>query len=358
MISPRPEVVSTPLAEHGGRLGLDSSARKPRYDFSVCLNAFGPADVVTEAIATARVDEYPDPQCRAPRRTAAERWSRPIDEIVFGAGAAELIFAVSFAFLRPGDSTLIATPAFGEYARATQLCGAFPIAAALYGEGDGVERFCRSIEQVRPRLAFVTAPSNPTGEILWVEDIRRIANAARDNDCLLVLDQAYDAFLDSPLGTPALAGHPSVFHLRSLTKDHALAGVRVAFGVAPPSVIDAIERVRVPWAASSASQAAGVAALGESAELHVAATTRRLRGEAIRIAAELEANGLKVRPSATHFFLVQCESARAVRDRLLVEHDILVRDCSSFDMPHSIRLAARQPTENDLLIAALSSVLA
>jgi histidinol-phosphate/aromatic aminotransferase/cobyric acid decarboxylase-like protein len=171
------------------------------------------------------------------------------------------------------------------------------------------------------------------------------------------LDQAYDAFAEHPLGTPALPDHDHVLHLRSLTKEHALAGIRVAFAVAAPDIINALERSRVPWAASSIAQAAAVAAMSDDAMAYVAETTRALRAEKSRVVAMCNAMSLSVSSSSTHFITIRCDDGRAARERLLHRHSILVRDCASFGLPEWIRVAARTTTETDALIASLESLL-
>lgn len=360
MIEPRPEVLMTPHAVHGGRLALPATAggAEELNDFSVCLNAFGPAPSVLGAVRACRIDEYPDPQSRAPRHAAAARWRRPVAEIMLGAGAAELLQAVCLTYLRPGDAVLIAGPAFGEYARAAMLCGAHTHTTDGLDAAASAGQLVREITRIRPRLVFLATPANPSGDAMPLGDLRRIADASRDADALLVLDQAYDGFMATPLGTPALPGHPAVLHLRSITKDHALAGIRVAFAVAPADVAHAIERARVPWTASAVAQAAATAAMGDDAIAYVAETTAALRAEADRIRAALATAPVVIHPSATHFMLVHCGPERRVRDQLLSQSDLLVRDCASFGLPGSIRIAARTPPENDVLLAALRRMLA
>jgi histidinol-phosphate/aromatic aminotransferase/cobyric acid decarboxylase-like protein len=361
MIAPRAEVADAQVAEHGGRFFLDESraaAHPVRYDFSACLNAFGPAEVVSLAIAQARSDEYPDPYSRVARHAAAARWGCTTPEIALGAGAAELIHAVCFAYLQRGDDLLIAAPAFGEYARAASLCGARP---RLHPPADGagsvdLHRVAADVERTRPRLVFIAAPVSPTGQPIARDDLRMLADRCQAADSLLVLEQAYDAFTATPLGTPALPGHPAVLHLRSLTKDHALASVRVAFAVGAAAVIDVVERVRVPWAASAAAQAAAAAAMTDDALAHVARTTAALRAQAARVAATCAALGLETSRSCTHYLVIRCGSGRAARDNLLARHGILVRDCGSFGLPEWIRVAARTPLETDALVAALSDL--
>jgi histidinol-phosphate/aromatic aminotransferase/cobyric acid decarboxylase-like protein len=97
--------------------------------------------------------------------------------------------------------------------------------------------------------------------------------------------------------------------------------------------------------------------MDDDATAYVQRTTTALRDEAERIAVACAAYGIEVRPSATHYRLVTCTSARETRDRLLARSGILVRDCTSFGLPEWIRVAARAPADNDVLITAVRSHL-
>ncbi len=357
MIRPRPEITNTPPVPHGGPQGSAAPRAPVRTDFSVSMNAFGPAPIVLEAIRAARPDVYPDPDSIAPRRAASRRWGRPPEEIAFGAGAAELLHALCFAFVRPGDTALIPNPTFGEYARAVGLCGgrvlqgiAPPPAYAL-----DTEEIAAAVVQHRPRMVFLCAPNNPTGQPFPRDELRRIADASAAAGTLLVLDQSYDAFAAEPLGTPALPGHPAVLHLRSITKEHALAGVRAGFAVGPETVIRALERGRPPWPVSTIAQAAAVAALTDAGLAHVAETVPRLRFERELLEAAFARLRLPTVRSATHYLLAAVGDAAALAARLREEHAIRVRDCASFGLPGHVRVAARTPAENAALVAAMEA---
>lgn len=358
MIRPRPEILSTPPGVHGGPRGSADERTPVRIDFSTSVSAWGPAPAVREAVRSAAPDVYPDPEALAPRRAAAERWGRPVEEVAFGAGAAELIHAACFAFLRPGDTVLVPTPTFGAYARSAALCGA----RILQGIADppayalDPEALAAAVVQHHPRLAFLCAPNNPTGQPQAREEVRRVADACAAAGTLLVLDQSYDAFLRAPLGVPALPGHPAVLCIRSVTKDHALAGVRAAFAVGPPPVVEALERARPPWAASTAAQAAAVAALTDGAEAHLKAVLPRLRFERELLEGGFARLRLPTVRTATHYFLAAVGDARALSGHLLEEHGIRVRDCTSFGLPGHVRVAARTPPENHALLDALEAV--
>ena len=357
MIRPRPEITNTPPAPHGGPQGSAGPRSPVRTDFSVSMNAFGPAPIVLEAIRAARPDVYPDPDLHrpAPRRLAPLGAPAGGDR-VRGRGG-ELLHALCFAFVRPGETAPIPNPTFGEYARAVGLCGgrvlqgiAPPPAYAL-----DTEEIAAAVVQHRPRMVFLCAPNNPTGQPFPREELRRVADVSAAAGTLMVLDQSYDAFLREPLGTPALPGHPAVLHLRSLTREHALAGVRAGFAVGPESIIRALERGRPPWPVSTVAQAAAVAAFTDAGLAHVAESVPRLRFERELLEAAFARLRLPTVRTGTHYLLAAVGDAAALTERLREEHAIRVRDCASFGLPGHVRVAARTPAENNLLVAALEA---
>ena len=336
-------------ATHGGRNAFQGANVLPALDFSTCLNAFGPAAVVRRAAADASIDEYPDPSSRAARHAAARSWNVSIDDVAFGAGAAEFIHAASLAFVRPGDCVVIDTPAFAEYERSARICGGTVTTVA----GAGAQPLCDAIRVRQPRLVFVCSPSSPDGRVRSIDELRTIGEACEASGAILLLDQAYDAFAGHPLGTPALRGHPAVLHVRSLTKEHAIAGIRAAFAVGPSPMIAALESARVAWSASSVAQLATLACFSADAQHHVSTTIAALRDEARRVTDACQSMGYVVEPSDTHYFLIRAASGSAAQRALLDTAGILVRDCASFGLPSHIRVAARTPSANDALLNAL-----
>lgn len=357
MIRPRPEVANTPPVRHGGPQGSAGPRAPVRTDFSVSANAFGPAPIVVEAIRAARPDVYPDPESVGPRRAASRRWGHPPEEIAFGAGAAELVHALCFAFVRPGDTALIPSPTFGEYARAVALCGGRVLQGIAPAPAYALdtEEIAEAVVRHRPRLVFLCAPNNPTGQPFSREELRGVADAAATAGTLLVLDQSYDAFLREPLGTPALPGHPAVLHLRSIAEEHSLAGVRAGFAVGPEAVVRAMERGRPPWPVSTPAQAAAVAAFSDAGQAHLAATLPRLRFERELLEAAFARLRLPTVRTATHYLLAAVGDAAPLAQRLREEHAVRVRDCTSFGLPGHVRVAARTPAENNVLVAALEA---
>jgi histidinol-phosphate/aromatic aminotransferase/cobyric acid decarboxylase-like protein len=145
-----------------------------------------------------------------------------------------------------------------------------------------------------------------------------------------------------------------VLVLRSMTKDFALAGLRLGYAVGAEELIASLARVRPPWSVNALAQAAGVAALHDRE--HLARSLELLAAAKGELMAALTALGMRVLPSAAPFFLVRVGDGAAVRLALL-RQGILVRDCASFGLPEFIRICPRRPEENARLVAALREVI-
>ncbi len=208
-----------------------------------------------------------------------------------------------------------------------------------------------TLQHLQPRLMFICNPNNPTGMHLPIDAISDWA--ARHPDTLFVVDEAYLPFVPGP--SPSLiknVGH-NLLVLHSLTKAHALAGLRLGYAVGTAEVIAALGKVRPTWNVNAIAQAAGIVAIDDVS--HLMQTLARVSKDKATLVANLETIGLAPLPSVTHFFLCEVGQANVLR-RSLLKRGILVRDCTSFGLPNYIRIASRRPSENDQLIGALSEI--
>ena len=354
-VLPRREVLDLEVEQHGGPGYLpEGPSARPVVDFSVSVNPYGLAPAVAEAIARAEPARYPDPHAWALREAIAGLHGLTSRHVLVVNGTAQAIWLLALAFLSPGDTALVVAPTFGEYRVASQLMGvrvAFWRSQEENGFVPDADAIASRILRSRPRLVWLCNPNNPTGTYLGRPQVEVILEACVCAGSLLALDEAYVKFVESPWDSAPLleSGHVAV--LRSMTKDFALAGLRLGYVVADPSVVRALGKVQPPWSVNSLAQEAGLAAL-HSLD-HYRRTWAALRRVSEEFRRDLRELGLKVLPSATNFCLVQVGSARQVKERLLSE-GILVRDCSSFGLPEYIRVGTKLPRQNRLLVEALS----
>ena len=330
------------------RLGL---RREQVLDFSVNSHPFGPSPAAVRAARAAAWDRYPEDGAPHLRRALAARDGMTEDEVIVGNGSAELIWLLALAYLAPGSAALIVGPTFGEYARAARIAGATVHEYRASAAGDfavDLEALTAQVEACRADALFLCNPNNPTGTLVAPAAIADLA--ARLPDTLVVVDEAYRQFVEvPPLTTPLLAGGNLVL-LRSLTKDYALAGLRLGYALAPAPVGAALAAVRPPWSVNAVAQAAGLAALGD--EEHLARGRAEVRRARAYLAAALADLGLRPLPSAANFLLVEVGDAPAVRAALLRQR-VCVRDGTSFGLPGHIRVGLRTVPECARLVAAI-----
>ena len=356
-LSPRPEVTAASLVYHGAldyaeleRLGLDPDRV---LDFSVNSNPYGPSPAVRQALAHVPLERYPDREALTLRRALVDQMGVYLAQIVVGNGTAELLWLIALAFLHTGDRVLIIGPTFGEYERVAGLTGARVLAWTAQAEREFAvkpDEIAERLRQVAPRLVFVCNPNNPTGTILPSDVISAWADAHPQT--LFVVDEAYLAFapgLHSALDQDA----DNILVLRSMTKDYALAGLRLGYAVGNESVITALWQVRPAWNVNALAQAAGVAALSDEAHLRVSLDALGQAKE--KLVTALMDLGLRPLSSAVHFFLVPVGDGCTFRQELL-QQGILVRDCASFGLPVFVRIATRRPEENARLVKAISAL--
>ncbi len=372
-ISPRPEVLNTHSVPHGAPdyEELEAWGFEPEdvLDFSVNGNPYGPPPGVREALQDVPVDRYPDGDALELRAALSEHLHVSPRNIMTGNGAAELIWLIALTFVRPGDRVLVVEPTFGEYARAAALMGAQLETWRARPEANfdvqpaDVERHLR---RSHPRLTFLCNPNNPTGSTVPMEIIKGWADAHPET--LFIVDEAYVSFAPGLRASRSKGGvtaeaSPSmstlkaknVLTLRSMTKDYALAGLRLGYLIADEGIVDALVRVRPPWNVNAMAQAAGVAALKQQA--YVQQCVARLEEAKAQLIEDLKGLALEPLPSATHFFLIPVGDAAALR-RALLARGVQVRDCTSFGLPGHIRVATLRPAENAVLLEALREVIA
>jgi histidinol-phosphate aminotransferase len=363
----RPALTTIAPAVHGAcdygelaRLGLSPDKV---IDFSANSNPYGPPVAVLQAVqaavTTSTLAHYPDRDCWSLRAAIAAAEGASIEQLLPGNGANELIQLVAQALVMPGSRHLVFTPAFGEYARAIQLLGGqmvepwtatHPIEVRLTLEAAG-----QAIQQHQPHAIWLCNPNNPTGQLWSATELAHLRQSAPARQAWWVVDESYHYFSAAPVTLKDEVKSGNLIILRSLTKDLALAGLRLGYILAAPDVIEALRGVQPAWSVNSLAQVAGVAALQAEVLAWREDSLAKLRVQANQLWAELTRVGLTVVPTETTYALVRVGAATRFRHQLLTQ-GLLVRDCTSFGLPDYVRIAAQQPAENQRLLDAIARI--
>ena len=209
------------------------------------------------------------------------------------------------------------------------------------------------ISMHKPGLVFITTPNNPSGGITKLADIARIAQAARDQSALLIVDEAYAEFAVEPSAVTLLKEFPNILITRTMSKAFAFAGARLGYLVANSAVIEALQLVRLPYHLSSLTQAAARAALAKRHEL--VKDLRDISESRDQLAKDLSELGLKVYPSQANFLLFSGFSGSATEIwKRLVAKGVLIRDVG---IPGHLRVTIGTRGENRAFLDAISEVI-
>jgi len=354
-LQPRPELENLKVCHHGGinyaELRAVGITPEAVLDFSVCSNPFTSPPGVKKILNTIAIEQYPDSEATELRQRLSEKLGVTPENILAGSGVVELIRLIALTYFRQGEPVLILEPTFGEYEVACQIAGAKPVKQWMKAEDNfapKIEETANLIRQHRPRAVFICNPNNPTGKYLSKQEIETILTASTDS--LLILDEAYINFINNSWSAIALISQGNVIILRSMTKDYALAGLRLGYAVANKEIINSLRRVRPPWNVNLIAQKAGVIALEDVDYLKQ--SQKKIKQAKQYLIDELCRLGFSPLPSDTNFFLVRVANAKEFRTALL-KHGILVRDCTSFGLPEHIRIAPRTMPECQKLIGAI-----
>ena len=346
---------------HGGDwAGYRAEFGCDALDFSANVSPLGlPAGVaaaITNALPTA--DRYPDPLCRELRAALAGAEGVPADWILCGNGAADLIFRLVLA-LRPRRA-LLPAPTFAEYEAALQTVGCAVQRVFLREENEFAvtEEF---IDAVTPEtdIVFLCQPNNPTGQVTPPALVERLVRRCAECGAVLVVDECFLDFLpdrDAWTAKQLLRDALQLVILKAFTKLYAMAGVRLGYALCGDAAL--LEKMRgagQPWAVSSLAQAAGLAALQETA--YAGAVRALIAEQRPRMAAGLRALGLRVMDGQANYLLF-----RATPDfgEKLRRRGAVVRSCVNYPGLDAAwyRTAVRTAEENTRLLQIMGEILA
>ena len=344
---------------HGGDwAGYRAQFGRDALDFSANVSPLGLPDGVAQAITAslATADRYPDPLCRELRPKLALHEGVSAENILCGNGAADLIFRLVWA--QKPRRALVTAPTFAEYAAALKTVNCTVEPYFLHGENNfAVTADILSAIDETTDIVFLCQPNNPTGQLTPLDLVTRILHRCTECGALLVLDECFLDFLPDHEERTAkpLLDNKNLLILKAFTKLYGMAGVRLGYCLCKnTSLLETMQASGQPWAVSSLAQAAGLAALNETAYVEQVRTL--ITQQRPVLTNGLRALGLHVLEGAANYLLFQGSETLG---EVLRQKGIVLRSCANYPGLDSTwyRTAVRTETENQQLLQALTEVL-
>lgn len=306
--------------------------------------------------AAAELHRYPDAEASELRAVLGRKYHMDAGRIVCGAGSDELIALIVRAYAGAGDEVVYSEHGFLMYPINAKIVGAQPVAAPEINMRSDVRALLKAVSP-KTRLMLLANPNNPTGSYLTKGELKELREKLPEH-ILLVVDSAYAEFVeekDYEDGRALVDAYPNVVMLRTFSKIHGLAGLRLGWGYFSPDVAGVINRVRGPFNVNAPAQAAAIAALADDGFVQKSIELAR-EGRAF-LTAGLQGPGVKVYPSVGNFLLVDF-GPNAENIRLaLKEKGIFVRQMGAYNLPHCLRITVGTAEDNETVVAELRNIL-
>ena len=370
-----------PEAHGGDLLRMAATAgRDPAslLDFSVNVRPEGPPEFIRAALfrAMTALAAYPSPHAEEAMLAAARHHGMDASRFVFGSGSNELIHALARVLRKRGvPSVRVVEPAFSEYAIACRLAGikAIPVWGGIIEKNQCVPTTDTGKDEAVPTrdlldaltdapegsAVFLANPGNPSGLFRTPDECLRLMSSR--SDLLWIIDEAFVEYAGTETEASVLQRLPkNGIVLRSLTKFHAVPGVRLGYLAADAELAQAIRDELPAWSVNAFALAAAQAVFADTSDFTAQTRAENAERRADLAAALSSLPGIEVYPSAANYVLFRWPGApRNLLDILLKRFGIAVRDCSNY---HGLkdgswfRAAVRFPEDHRRLAEALSAI--
>jgi histidinol-phosphate aminotransferase len=353
------EFLPTPSPQ---RAAGDSQPRLIKLDSNE--NPFGPSPRAIEAmqVALTRANSYPDDDCTELRRKLAAYHEIPAEQVLVTAGSTALLSLLCQTMLAPGLNAVTSERSFIVYPMAVHATGAQLIETPMHEDRLDLSTILEAIDE-NTRIVFLANPNNPTGTVLDSAAVDKFM-AEVPGHVVVVLDEAYYDFamhfaalrkVEYSRSLNYLRQGASVIVLRTFSKAHGLAGLRVGYGLGPAELLAYCARMRDTFSVSSVAQAAAVAALDDLNHVERVVANNAEQSQILGVG--LSELGYRVVPTAANFLYCDVgEDASGYAGRLQSE-GVRVRPLGGWGAPSCVRVSIGTPEQNRILLGAARSMV-
>jgi len=327
-------------------------------------NPFGPSPLTVAAIraAAAEVHLYPDNDATELRLALAQRHGLAAEQVFIADGSLGILDVLARTLLAPGLNCITSERSFISYPIVTQSAGARLITAPMRGDTYDLDAIARSIDD-QTRVVLLANPNNPTGTMFGADATDAFLARVPDH-VLVVLDEAYSDFAEHFAAQRRItwsrsmdyvrAGRLNLLVLRTFSKAHGLAGLRIGYGCGHPDLLQYFARLRNSFSVSVAAEAGALAALQDQA--HIRKTVENNAAGAAWLAGRLSDLHLRAVPTSANFIYFETDDeANSVAKRMQAE-GIIIRSLAPWGIPKGVRVTIGTPEKNQRFIEALKKV--
>jgi len=326
-------------------------------------NPFGPSPRAVEAMrrALAETHFYPDDDAPELRQALAQKHGVPAENVLVTAGATSLLEIIARTLVRPGLNAVIGERSFIVYPIATKATGGSLKIVPMHNDGLDLDAMAAAVDE-HTRIVFLANPNNPTGTLFDAETVEHFLSKIPPH-VLVVLDEAYYDFAQHfatargvtySRSLDYVKQNRNVIVLRTFSKAHGLAGVRVGYGLGPAELISYLVKLRTTFSVSNVAQAAALAAMSDEEHVRNALVNNERQNDLLT--KNLLAMGCRIVPTWANFLYCEAgEPADALAQKLQNE-GVIIRSLRPWRIPDAIRVSIGTPQQNETFLKAFQKV--
>lgn len=351
----KPYIPGKPIEELEREIGIKGSIKLASNE-----NPVGPSPMALRAVMDSlkssnpsnSINRYPDGSGYFLKKALSEKFSVREDELILGNGSNELLDIAVRTFLQPGDEAIMAYPSFVVYPMAVQSIGGRAVQISLRDYTHHLDAMADAVTK-KTKMIFIANPNNPTGTINKKDEIDRLLDRVSEN-ILIVVDEAYHEYVTDPDYADSMKHFRAgryVLVLRTFSKIHGLAGLRIGYGIARRNIILELNKLRPPFNTSSLAQKAAIYALED--EAHVRYSCKINEKGKRYLYRELDFLNLKYVPTEANFIYILLGRDSNLLYNKMLRCGVIVRPVG----PEEIRVTIGLPEENEKFIEAIKAVM-
>ncbi len=328
-------------------------------------NPFGPSPLAMEAIreAAAEVNLYPDNDASELRQALAARHQLLEEQIFIADGSLGILDVVARTLLVPGTNCVSSERSFISYPLITKSIGARFIEVPMRNDAYDLDAIAGAIDE-HTRVVILANPNNPTGTMFDADATEAFLDRIPES-VLVILDEAYSDFAEhfarqrditySRSFDYVRAGRLNVLVLRTFSKAHGLAGVRLGYACGNPELLRYFARVRNAFSVSVVAEAAGLAAIRDVD--HIRKTVENNAVGAAWLMERFKELGIQAVPTSANFIYFTVDEDANVFAKRMQAEGVIVRSLVPWGAPHSIRVSIGTPEQNETFFRALKKLV-
>jgi histidinol-phosphate aminotransferase len=321
-------------------------------------NPIGPSPRAVRAMRKFLTESqlYPDDNCYYLKRELAKRLRVSEEELVIGNGSVEILPWITLAYLNPEENAVISKGAFIWFKIAIGHSGGRMIEVEMRNDTHDLEAMARAIDE-KTKVVFIANPNNPTGTIVTRDEVERFM-ARVPPQVLVVMDEAYYEYIKSreyPDSFKYFRAGRNIIILRTFSKIHGLAGIRLGYGITQKPIAQNLLKMRISFNVNRLAQVAGIAALDDRRHIKQGIETNEA-GKGFLYQA-FDKLGLRYLPTYANFIFVDFNRDSKAVFEGLQRRGVIARTIKEYGFPTALRITIGTEKQNQKLVRAIKAVL-